>query len=1095
MKRVLLIISALIVITHPTLIVGQGSRTKIEKHDDQHSSPNPSEARVKALLSLVESKAASAAAEIRAALAENDWYIRGEAALLLARVEGKASAATLLPLLSDENWFVRDSALRGLAALADPGLAESIRPLLKSPDAHTRASAAAALGRMKDAASADALIALLGDDDEVRRSAAAALGRIKAAPAADALIRLLNDQSIPLKLTAAEALGLIGDKRAESVIQSEFDKAAPEDAWKLAADLYRLGNKDHLDTISAVLGSEDSTTRREALDLLAELADSRALPAILALKSRTTDQAGKIEIAAAFGGFNSSNAAAALVEMCTEGDPRVRVSAIRAIGSAKKRFADYDSSGPAISALVGVLKKEQSDEVLSALADVLPVLDRTRTADELLNSLGTDPKSDERVRKALALIQVTPEAVAERAKAGDTNERAHSLELLGRLGGRDSVLLIIETLKTEKSPLLRSKAADALGLLRDRRAVEPLVQASNASEPEVRAAAITALARVGDSAAGDTFFTAARDANPTVRDAALRALDTLGISIQRLTPDLASNNWQVRAAAATTLSRLGDPRAVPVLISALKDKEPRVRVECIRSLSSLGDKRAVDAFISALNDPNSEVRFNAAAALGDINDPRAVGPLSSLINDRDLRVSATAAEALARMQDPRAIRLMVDSLASADWKARARAAQVLSRIPERSFPAAAVDPLVKALRDPDLIVRYYTSEALVAASASAVPALVGLMRTGNANERDRASRVLVRIAPASTDSLIRLLEDKSASSETRIEAARVLSKMREPRAVEAMLPLLRDPRFFARQQAAQCLGQVGAPALKPLIEMARASLPATREAVFEAIGIALFVARNLPPDAAGSSVDHDRADRARALEVLVEGVSDGAATARSSAVRALGESGDEAGVQPLIQLLLDESSPVRSLAASSLSRLGKAAFPRLIGALDDSRPSVRILAAQALGEMRSSEAVPSLVRIVKTDRTAARADAIDALGKIGDPAALDAILAALSDGSVGVRRKSLASLSHFRDQRAIQALVSSLVDVDDECRQAAASGLGEIGNHHVIPLLERLADGDKNSDVRAAAVAAIERIRAQSPDNGSSAMTPRKSSQ
>jgi HEAT repeat protein len=44
-------------------------------------------------------------------------------------------------------------------------------------------------------------------------------------------------------------------------------------------------------------------------------------------------------------------------------------------------------------------------------------------------------------------------------------------------------------------------------------------------------------------------------------------------------------------------------------------------------------------------------------------------------------------------------------------------------------------------------------------------------------------------------------------------------------------------------------------------------------------------------------------------------------------------------------------------------------------------------------------------------------------------------------------------------------------------RQSAAAGLGEIADERVIAKLERLADNDSSSDVRAAAVQAIERIR------------------
>jgi HEAT repeat protein len=52
-----------------------------------------------------------------------------------------------------------------------------------------------------------------------------------------------------------------------------------------------------------------------------------------------------------------------------------------------------------------------------------------------------------------------------------------------------------------------------------------------------------------------------------------------------------------------------------------------------------------------------------------------------------------------------------------------------------------------------------------------------------------------------------------------------------------------------------------------------------------------------------------------------------------------------------------------------------------------------------------------------------------------------------------------------------------LSDQNEEVRQSAAAGLGEIGDDRAILKLERLADSDPSGDVRAAAVQAIERIR------------------
>jgi HEAT repeat protein len=73
----------------------------------------------------------------------------------------------------------------------------------------------------------------------------------------------------------------------------------------------------------------------------------------------------------------------------------------------------------------------------------------------------------------------------------------------------------------------------------------------------------------------------------------------------------------------------------------------------------------------------------------------------------------------------------------------------------------------------------------------------------------------------------------------------------------------------------------------------------------------------------------------------------------------------------------------------------------------------------------------------------------------------------------------VSALSQFCDPRAKDALVVALSDSNEEVREMAATGLGEIGDVSLLPLLERAADRDPIEDVRNAAIKAIERIRAQ----------------
>jgi HEAT repeat protein len=336
--------------------------------------------------------------------------------------------------------------------------------------------------------------------------------------------------------------------------------------------------------------------------------------------------------------------------------------------------------------------------------------------------------------------------------------------------------------------------------------------------------------------------------------------------------------------------------------------------------------------------------------------------------------------------------------------------------------------------------------------------LINLLKSERESDRSRAARLLPKIGKPAVEPLITLAIDKSATPESRSAAAFTLGFLGDERAIKPLASMLRDERSFVRQQAAASLAQLGNSAIEEILQMANSSTTATREAAFEALG-----GLNTP----------------RAIDKLIEGLTDPNAAVRSAAVHSLGETGSERAVQPLLNLMRDESSTLRGQAAASLGRLGKVAAQGLVTALRDSKPSTRSLAAEALGDTGAKEAVAPLIILIQTDASGARGDAIEALGKIGDASAIDVIVAFAKSGSVSVRKKSLIALSRFTDRRTIDALLLALSDVNEDNRQLAATGLGDIGDQQATLVLERVAQNDVNSDVREAAVKAIEQIKAR----------------
>jgi HEAT repeat protein len=112
----------------------------------------------------------------------------------------------------------------------------------------------------------------------------------------------------------------------------------------------------------------------------------------------------------------------------------------------------------------------------------------------------------------------------------------------------------------------------------------------------------------------------------------------------------------VRAAAAASLGKLGDARAVDALIHAVADSIDEPSVEAIRALGVLGDKRAVPALIGVIRNADGfflpVARRAAVVALARFQGEPSVTELKAVAANEsetaEIREAATAALAPAK---------------------------------------------------------------------------------------------------------------------------------------------------------------------------------------------------------------------------------------------------------------------------------------------------------------------------------------------------------------------------------------------------------------------------------------------------------------
>jgi twitching motility protein PilT len=102
-------------------------------------------------------------------------------------------------------------------------------------------------------------------------------------------------------------------------------------------------------------------------------------------------------------------------------------------------------------------------------------------------------------------------------------------------------------------------------------------------------------------------------------------------------------------------STFDDPRIVPATITLLKDPDWWIRIAAAETLGRSKDPRAVEPLVAALADP--DVKWSAVEALGRIGDPRSLSALGKMLGDPQANVRIEVMQALATHDKERAVRM------------------------------------------------------------------------------------------------------------------------------------------------------------------------------------------------------------------------------------------------------------------------------------------------------------------------------------------------------------------------------------------------------------------------------------------------------
>lgn len=190
-------------------------------------------------------------------------------------------------------------------------------------------------------------------------------------------------------------------------------------------------------------------------------------------------------------------------------------------------------------------------------------------------------------------------------------------------------------------------------------------------------------------------------------------------------------------------------------------------------------------------------------------------------------------------------------------------------------------------------------------------------------------------------------------------------------------------------------------------------------------------------------------------------------------------------------LLKDPEVNVRYQAAVSLGNLG---YPESVGSLCQAMRDeewVQFAVVEALAKINDPSAISALVKLLPISSALVSAAIIDALGELGDIKTIPMLFNSLENVNVMLRHKivkaivqilsgrSLSLLAAKSQERLRVYLLDALSDNDDEIQIAALQGLAAIGTKEatrdVFTLAETL-DPDRSPELYEAAIRAIAAI-------------------
>jgi eukaryotic-like serine/threonine-protein kinase len=393
----------------------------------------------------------------------------------------------------------------------------------------------------------------------------------------------------------------------------------------------------------------------------------------------------------------------------------------------------------------------------------------------------------------------------------------------------DRLIAEVKSSGNPTSPLALKALEKLIALGSD--AIDPIVDALATSEKKETTAYVEVLSRLIDPKTLPILLKTMSEANGRAMSGIAWALSTSKNYPAHALLDALAKPGMPKQALLDVITAQKSRYTVRELLNAAYTQEPSERNGLFKIIGEIADESSVDDLLARIEGKDPVARLHIINVLARFNLPKVQQAVQKQLKDTSKFIRSAALTALSKMDGPFDMPLIVGMLRDPEIEVQNKAVDVVVKA---NHPET-IKYLVDVLKDENEYARRAAVEVLnVVGTSKSVKYLLEVIADSDWWVRTRAADALGKIGgPRVVDAVLALIKDEN--QDIRRAAIEILNQTKDERAVAQLIEATRDPDWWVSERAVDALAEIGSSkALPRFIDMLQGeakSLPTVIRAI------------------------------------------------------------------------------------------------------------------------------------------------------------------------------------------------------------------------------------------------------------------------